>query len=1119
MKNRALIALITIVAAVFGSLALTSLKQELIPSLQLPQLLISSSYPGASPEVVNDDVSTPIETAIQGIQGLESTSTTSSTNSSLVNATFTYGTDLTKAESKITQAINRIKTTLPDNLDPQVISGSIDDFPVLSLAVSAGPDVDTTTLADELKRSVLGDIRDVAGVRDAALVGDIGQRVTITPDTGALAARGFSTQDIRSALQQNGSLIPAGSLTEGDKTLSVQAGSKLGSVDDIAALPLVSSSAASASAGSAASGGADASGAGSSGGSASRVAAAPVGPTTIGQVATVALAANPSTSISRVNGKTALTISVTKVPAANTVDVSKHVRAIIPTLQAAVDGSTFTVVFDQAPFIQQSIDSLTQEGLLGLVFAVLVILVFLLSVRATLVTAISIPTSVLITFIGLQSVGYSLNILTLGALTIAIGRVVDDSIVVIENIKRHLVFGRDRAETIVGAVREVAGAITASTITTVTVFLPISFVGGSTGELFRPFALTVTIALLASLLVSLTIVPVLAFWFLRTPVAVAAPAPETVPARETVPAVSAAGTVSAASGTRSAAAVSALETAPVPQTATRPHSHRAASVADEDARDNDELEHPSRLQKGYLPVIRWTLKHAVATMLLAVLVLVGTVALVPLMKVNFLGSTGQTTFRVIQTLPVGTSLAAQDAASASVEKALRNTDGVKIVQLSIGGSSLAAAFTGGAPSSSSINYSITTDNSANPDHVQDVVRTKLTALKDAGTISVAAAGGFSSSDIEVNITAATDADLQEAADAILAKVQKLSAIKESTSNLAASRPYIAVSVDRTAAASAGLSELALGTLVSQAMQPSSIGSVVINETSLSVYLQSAAPPTTTAELSALQIPTRQGPVPLSSLATVQQTEGPSTITTTKGLRTATVSATPNINDLGTANAQIGTVLADTSIPSSATATVGGVSADQTEAFQQLGIAMLVAILIVYIVMVATFRSLLQPLLLLVSIPFAATGAIALQVVSGIPLGVASLIGVLMLIGIVVTNAIVLVDLVNQYRRRGLAVGDALVHGASRRLRPILMTALATIFALLPMAVGLTGHGGFISQPLALVVIGGLVSSTFLTLVVLPVLYYLVEGGRERRSILRGERRAARGSVRLAREHR
>ncbi|MFT2818335.1 efflux RND transporter permease subunit [Leifsonia sp. A12D58] len=1061
MKNRALIALITIVAAIFGTLALTSLKQELIPSLQLPQLVISTSYPGASPEVVNDDLSTPIETAIQGIEGLETTSTTSSTNASLITATFTYGTDLVKAESKIDQAINRIKSTLPADVDPQVISGSIDDFPVLSIAVSGG---DETTLADELKRTVLGDIRDVAGVRDAALVGDVGQRVTITPDVQALAASGYSTQSIKDALQQNGSLIPAGSITEGDKTLSVQVGDKLTSVDDIAALPLTAGSGAGSSSGSAT---------GSSSGSPTQAAAQVV---TIGDVSTVALVENPVTSISRVNGEPALTISVTKVPAANTVDVSKGVRALLPNFEKDIPGATFTVVFDQAPFIQQSIDSLTQEGLLGLVFAVLVILVFLLSIRATLVTAISIPTSVLITFIGLQAVGYSLNILTLGALTIAIGRVVDDSIVVIENIKRHLVAGVDKSGTIVEAVREVAGAITASTITTVTVFLPISFVGGSTGELFRPFALTVTIALLASLLVALTIVPVLAYWFLKVPV----PKPvveETVSTDATVP-------------------TDAIEAAP------SHHSRHAASpvvVA-------DELEHPSRLQQGYLPIIRWTLKHSVATLLMAVLVLGGTVALLPLMKVNFLGSSGQDTFRVTQTLPVGTSLTALDAASATVEQAIRDTKGVEIVQLTIGGSSFAAAFTGGSTSSSTITYSVTTASDANPDDVQDVVRTELAKITDVGDVSVASSGGFGgSSDIEINVTATTDADLQKATDDILAKVKTLSAIKESSSNLAASRPYIAVTVNRDAAAQAGLSELTLGALVSQAMQPTNIGTIVIDNTTLSVYLQSATPPMTTDELANLPIPTVAGVVPLSSLATVTQVDGPSTITTTKGLRTATISATPSSDDLGTANSQIASVLDSTTLPAGATATIGGVSADQRDAFQQLGIALLVAILIVYIVMVATFRSLLQPLLLLVSVPFAATGAIALQVISGIPLGVASLIGVLMLIGIVVTNAIVLVDLVNQSRRRGMSVHDALIYGASRRLRPILMTALATIFALLPMAVGLTGHGGFISQPLALVVIGGLISSTVLTLIVLPVLYSAVEGTRERRREARIER--------------
>ncbi|POH69404.1 hydrogenase expression protein [Cryobacterium zongtaii] len=1083
MKNRALIALITIVAAVFGSLALTSLKQELIPSLQLPTLLISTSYPGASPEVVNDDVSTPIETAIQGIEGLESTSTTSSTNSSLVNATFTYGTDLVKAESKISQAVNRIKTTLPADLDPQVISGSIDDFPVLSLAVSGG---DADTIADQLTRSVLGDIRDIDGVRDAALVGDIGRRVTITPDAAALAARGLSASAIRDALQQNGSLIPAGSLTENDTTLSVQAGTKLGSAEDIAALPLIASAAAGLS-------------------------PAAAGPASIGDVAAVAVVDNPVTSISRVDGEPALTISVTKVPAANTVDVSTAVRAILPQLEDAVPGTTITVVFDQAPFIQESIDALTQEGILGLIFAVLVILVFLLSVRATLVTAISIPTSVLITFIGLQSVGYSLNILTLGALTIAIGRVVDDSIVVIENIKRHLVWGADRAETIVRAVREVAGAITASTITTVTVFLPISFVGGSTGELFRPFALTVTIALLASLLVSLTIVPVLAYWFLRAPKPAAAePSPDgqaiAASAAITAPPV-AAPPVTALPLTAALVSAGTAPAAVAPTTSSTPTTRNRHAAPDADGFDErDAREQPSRLQQGYLPVIHWTLRHYVATLLLAALVLVGTVAMLPFMKVNFLGSTGQSTFQVSQELPVGTSLAAQDAASTAVEDAVRAVDGVSIVQVSIGGGSAFAAFAGGGSSSSTVTYSVTTDDSADADAVQVEVREQLDTLDDAGEITVSSGGGFGgSSDIEIDITAASGADLQTASDDILAVVGELDSLTQASSNLAASRPYVAVTIDRSAAAAAGLSELALGTLVSQAMQPSTIGSIVIDEATLSVYLQSGSSPTTTAELAALQIPTPAGLVPLDSLAAVQQVDGPSTLTTTKGLRTATISATPNSDDLGTATAQVTTALADTELPTGATASLGGVSADQTDAFQQLGIAMLVAILIVYIVMVATFRSLLQPLLLLVSVPFAATGAIALQVVTGIPLGVASLIGVLMLIGIVVTNAIVLVDLVNQYRRRGQSVYDALVHGASRRLRPILMTALATIFALLPMAVGLTGHGGFISQPLALVVIGGLVSSTVLTLVVLPVLYLVVEGGRENRRMRRSLR--------------
>jgi HAE1 family hydrophobic/amphiphilic exporter-1 len=1020
MKNRALIALVTIVVAIFGGIALTNLKQELAPSIQFPQLAILSTYPGASPEIVNHDVSTPVEAAIQSVPDLESTSAVSNTNQSVITAKFTYGTNLATAEQKIDQAVNRIKSTLPDGVEPQVLSGSIDDLPIIQLAVTGGSD--TQALGADISRLALPDIKDVTGVGDAQLIGEVGSRVTITPDQAKLAALGLSTQAIKNALDDNGVLLPGGSITEDGKTLSVQSGSKIDSVDELAALPLVG-------------------------------AASPT-PVTIADVAEVEKNLDPVTSVSRVNGKPALTIAVTKLPSANTVEVSKGVRDILPQMTDKLGADAkVTVVFDQAPFIEQSINSLTEEGLLGLGFAVVVILVFLLSIRSTLVTAISIPTSVLITFIAMWGTGYTLNIITLGALTIAIGRVVDDSIVVIENIKRHMVAGVDRATTIIRAVREVAGAITASTITTVAVFLPIAFVGDVTGELFRPFALTVTIALLASLVVALTIVPVLAYWFLR---------PHKV----------------------------------------QKHADTAAAEFTADAKpgaQHDELEHPSRLQRGYLPVIGWTLKHSALTIVIAVLVLGGTLALVPSMKTNFLGSTGQNTLTVTQKLGVASSLEAQDDAAKQVEKKLLSIDGIETVQLSIGssGSSLRDAFTGGG---GGITYSITTDENADQEKLQNKVESAMKQISGAGEIEVSTGGGFgTSNDIEIDITASSSKDLQTAADRVVERLKKQSSLKQTTTNLSASLPYISVDVDRDKAAQLGLSEVAVGGMVSQAMQPTSVGTIAIDDTTLKIYLQNADEPATVAELRDTPIMTARGPVPLSQVATVEETKGPASVTTERGLRSATVTTTPASDNLTAANTAVQKALDAVTLPAGADAKIGGVTADQTSAFSQLGIALLAAILIVYVVMVATFRSLRQPLLLLVSIPFAATGAIVLQVVSGVPLGVASLIGVLMLIGIVVTNAIVLVDLVNQYRRRGMSVPEAVAHGASRRLRPILMTALATIFALLPMAIGLTGHGGFISQPLALVVIGGLVSSTLLTLVVLPTLYNLVEGARERRA--------------------
>ena len=1044
LRNRALIALITIVIGVFGFVALSSLKQELIPSIQLPSVYVVTSDPGASPSVVSHDVSTPIETALQGIENLNSTTATSSTNTSTVTASFNYGSDIATYEQKVQVAIDRISSTLPSGVTPQVITFSTTDLPIISLAVTS--DLDKHVLASKLSTLTLTNLKQLDGVSNVSLLGAVTQRITITPNATTLASDGLTVQSIKNALAANGTLLASGSITENGTTLTVQSGSKITAVSALGALPLIGTT---------------------------TTAVGFPGHTTVvttpkvvslSDVATVARVDDPITGYSRVNGKPSVTVSVTKTADGNTVAVSNEVKDDIPTLEKQIGGhTTFTVVTDQAPSITTSINSLAEEGLLGLGFAVIIIFVFLFSIRSTIVAAISIPISVLITFIGMDAFGYTLNVITLAGLTIAIGRVVDDSIVVIENIKRHLGLGEEKLPAILAAVREVAVAVTASTITTVAVFLPIALVSGLTGELFRPFALTVTIALAASLFVALTIVPVLAYWFLRSPRS-ARPAP--------------------------------VDPAPV-------------DPAPVDPATADELDKPTRLQRGYLPVIRWTLRFPAIVLIGAIVVLAGSGILAATsLTTNFIGNSGQNTLTVTQTLGTSTSLAAQDAASKTIESTLRAVKGVTTVQVSIGsgGNSLSAAFSGGGATT----YDVTTSPSADQDKLLATITSKMKSIKNEGTIAVSAASsGLTSSNIEIDVTAGSSTDLATASKNLIAKAEKIPGVSSVTSNLSASLPYIGVVIDRTAAANDGLSELQVGSQVAQAMNPSSTGSIVVGDTTLDIYIDDSSAPTTIEALRNFSIATPTGStVPLSNLATVKRVLGPSSVTTIKGLQSATIEVVPSTANVGNLSSLVQAAVNKTSIPASATATLGGFTTQQGDAFSQLGLALLAAILIVYVVMVAAFKSLRQPLLLLVSIPFAATGAIVLQVLSGVPLGVASLIGVLMLVGIVVTNAIVLVDLINQYRTRGLKVGDAIIHGASRRLRPILMTALATIFALLPLGLGLSGHGSFISQPLAIVVIGGLVSSTLLTLVVLPVLYYLVEGAKERRE----DRRAARAAA-------
>ncbi|MET0236141.1 MAG: efflux RND transporter permease subunit [Kibdelosporangium sp.] len=1000
LANRSLIGLITLAIIGFGAFAVPSLKQQLFPSIQPPTAVIIAPYPGASPETVSSQVTEPIENSLQGVQGLEEISSDSAEGMASIRAQFRFGTDMDRAVEKMQQSVNRLGGQLPQSVRPTVTAGSTDDFPAVVLA--AGTTGDQQRLADQLAAEGVPELRKITGVRDVRVTGATKETVTITLNYAQLAAAGVPPTAVIAALQSVGKPVPAGALTESNRTLTVQVGGQLASVDALRNTYLAGASK----------------------------------PTRLSDVAKVEPQLANATSVTRTNGKPSLGIAVMMASDGNAVDISHAVQGKLGDLGRTM-GAELTVIFDQGPHIEKAVSGLTTEGLLGLLFAVVVILLFLLSVRSTLVTAVSIPLSVVVALLALWTGDLSLNLLTLGALTIAVGRVVDDSIVVLENIKRHLAYGEGKERAVLDGVREVAGAVTASTLTTVAVFLPIAFVGGLTGQLFSPFAITITVALLASLLVSLTIVPVLAYWFLKPP--------------------------------KDGADIDAIREAA------------------------EEKERRSLLQRSYVPVIRFATRRRLTTLLVALAILGGTFALLSRLDTNFIDDSGGNSLNISQKLTPGSSLQARDEAAKKVEAVLAGTAEVESYQATIGSE---ANFSGQVSSESS--FQVTVKDGTDLKALQDQLRTRIAGQQDVGEVKFGAeASGFGSSDVSVIVKAPNQDALRAATDQVQAKVAGVGGLTEVTSDLAVSAPRVQIDVNQQAAAAAGLSAETVGQLTSQAIAGFPVAEVSIAGKRQEIVLRTGTPPRDVAAIRALPLVTPAGVVPLERIADVRTVDGPVQVTRTDSERSATVTAKPVGKDLGTVNQELEAALNGLPLPGGATYAIGGVSADQQEAFGDLGLALLAAIVIVFSIMVATFRSFVQPLILLVSIPFAATGAFGLLLITGTPLGLPAMIGLLMLVGIVVTNAIVLIDLVNQYRKQGMGIQEAVVEGGRRRLRPILMTAAATIFALAPMALGVTGEGAFIGKPLALVVIGGLVSSTLLTLVLVPTLYTMVERLKER----------------------
>ena len=1052
LRNRSIIGLAIVAVLAVGVFAVTSLKEELIPDLTFPYLTVFTVNPGAAPSDVEQTITSPLEQALKTTSGIKEYDSFSNEGVSIITVEYEFGTDIKAREAEVQQALSGVQQVLPTGAQaPKVAALNFNTLPVVQLAVSSS--LPSPQLAALLGAKVAPRLQAIPGVQAVTLSGVRQMQLEVDLKPARLAGAGVSPQQIMAAVQQANLMTGAGTVTAGTIVYPVSVTSTAQTVRALRALvvaPATTSTTAVPATDAEATGGAapGAQAASAAAGAAQVTTAAPPVASrravTLGEVADVRIAPAPVTAITRTDGKPSIGISVSKSSSGNTVDIADAVASELPAITRDLGGqATVTTVLDQSTFIKESISSLLREGLVGALFAVFVIWLFLRNWRATLIAGLSIPLSVLGALIILWSRGDSLNMLTLGGLTIAIGRVIDDSIVVIENAYRHLQEGDDVRTAAYASTREVARAITASTLTTVVVFLPLGFVHGLAAEFFRPFALTVTFALLTSLLVALTVVPVLATWVLSK----------------------------------------------------RQVGHREPTEV-------------TRLQRAYLPVLKLAVDHKVVTLVATAAIFAATMAAVPLLKTNLFDNSGQNTMSVTQQMPPGTSLEATMAAADKVESVLKATRGIDIYQVTAGSTgSLFGTGGGTSASASQAVFAVQTDPAIDKTTVVDNVRRAVSRLQGVGTVTVTGedASFGSSSAIEVRVSTADPLALKQANDMVLRSVKAVDGLADVNSNLSEGRPAVAVVVDQAKAAAAGLSASTIGQYATLVLSGYPLGTVPTSSGPLPAQLtvpSPTLPPTpeaVAAMLSHLRIPGARGPVPLDTVASVRQVVAPVQVTHVDGRRTATVTASVVNNDIGGASSAVRKALDKLRLPAGATWELGGATQQIGDTFRTLGIAIAIAILLVYIVMVATFGSLLHPLILLVSVPFAAVGAVVLLLLTGTSLGMPSLIGVLMLIGIVVTNAIVLLDLVEQFRHKGMDARQAVIEGGRRRLRPILMTAIATILALTPMALGL-GKGGFLSTPLAVVVIGGLFTSTFLTLILVPVLYLSLDRLRRRPAV-------------------
>lgn len=1005
LKNKLAVWLLTIIITASGIYSGTRMNMETIPNISIPYLMVMDVYPGATPEKVMEDVSKPIEKAVEGLDHVKAVYSNSYSNMSSIQVEYEYGIDMDEAKRELKSALDSLK--LPEGTQkPTVTAISMNMMPVVALSVSSTKE-DIVELTSTVEDILLPKINKIDGVASATITGQHIEEVDLTYNQAKMAEFDLTEDKIKQMIQASNMATSLGlyEFKEGEQAVAIDG--KFMTEDELKnmLIPVTPS------------------------------AANPQPFVKLGDIAAIEKVGKVS-SISRTNGKDAIAIQIVKGQQANTVDVVNKVKKLIKDEKKKIDGLVIDVTLDQGKPIEESVRTMVEKAVFGGLIAVLIILLFLRDFKSMIISIISIPVSIFMALLLLHWLDITLNIMTLGAITVAIGRVIDDSIVVVENIYRRLHLKEEKLNgraLIREATIEMFRPILSSTLVTVAVFAPLIFVSGMVGELFTPFALTMAFALGASLLVAISIVPALSHTLFRKKL-----------------------------------------------------------YGEKTKKKHKEV---GELAKWYKWFLEKVLNHKVIASVLAVVLLAGSLALMPLIGFSFLGSEEDKVMYLTYTPKAG-ELPEETLENVKVvEDKMLKRDDIDIVQISVTKAGDPSAAMMGGRGGGALMYLIFDPDMKNFSEVRNDIEDYVKNIGQSGEWKSQNFASMAGASNEVSYTFYSE-DLDKLNKSVkMAEdvMKKTDGLKDVSSSVEDAYVEYTFRVEQPKLLQYGLTTGQLVMMLNTQRTQDVLTTIEKDGTSLDVIVQQeqAKQPKSIDEMLATPVPTAMGTtMPLSELVTVKKGTTMNTLARSKGEYYASVSGTITGKDISKVTSTLDKEMDKLDLPKGVTTGVAGVQADMADTFTQLGVAMAAAVAIVYFILVVTFREGVAPFAILFSLPFAVTGSFVGLLIAGETISVPVMMGLLMLIGIIVTNAIVLVDRIVRMERHGLSMREAVLEAGATRLRPILMTAIATVGALVPLALG-EGGGGLISKGLAITVIGGLTSSTLLTLIVVPIVYEIL----------------------------